>query len=197
MEINFEEVISGFLENRVGVSNTFLSTDLAFNLKQNLINLYDQKALQLAGTGNIKLSIDETVRKDKIFWLDRKNELGYEDEFFDLIDAFVLYLNRTCFSNIKSYEFHYALYEKGAFYKKHIDQFKSDDSRLFSMIMYLNKGWIKDDGGELKVYTETEIQLISPESQKCVFFKSNELPHEVLLTNVSRMSVTGWLKTSL
>jgi len=117
--------------------------------------------------------------------------------FFELIDAFVIYLNRTCFAGIKSHEFHYALYEKGAFYKKHIDQFKTNNRRAFSMIMYLNKGWSDHNGGELKVYQEAGIQIISPENQKCVFFKSDELEHEVLLTNVSRMSITGWLKTSM
>lgn len=194
MEANFEEIISGFLDNRVGISNEFLSAELAFKLKQNLINLYNQEALRQAGIGK-GLNLNETIRKDKIFWLDRKDAQEAEISFFDLIDAFVVYLNSTCFTGIKSYEFHYALYEKGAYYKKHIDQFKTDDSRLFSIIMYLNEGWAQGDGGELKVYKETEVQLISPDNQKCVFFKSNELPHEVLLTNVSRMSITGWLKT--
>lgn len=194
MESNFEEIISGFLENRVGLSNKFLNSDLAGMLKQNLIKLYEQEALKQAGIGK-GLNLDETIRKDKIFWLDRKDAQEAEIIFFDLIDAFVVYLNSTCFTGIKSYEFHYALYEQGAFYKKHIDQFKTDERRLFSMIMYLNEGWIEGNGGELKVYKETEIQLISPDNQKCVFFKSNELPHEVLLTNVTRMSITGWLKT--
>ena len=89
------------------------------------------------------------------------------------------------------------MYEKGAFYKKHIDQFKTDESRAFSMIIYLNEGWVESDGGQLKVYRETSVQIISPENQKCVFFKSDELPHEVLVTNVKRMSITGWLKTSI
>lgn len=197
METNFEDLISSFLEKRIGVSNNFLSTDLALQLKLNLLALYNQKALKKAGIGNGHvLTKDEKIRRDKIFWLDKKSKNKSELLFFELIDSFVLYLNRTCFAGIKSYEFHYALYEKGAFYKKHIDQFKSDNARAFSMIMYLNDGWVKEDGGELKIHQNVEIQIISPENQKCVFFKSNELEHEVLVTNVSRMSITGWLKTS-
>ena len=42
------------------------------------------------------------------------------------------------------------------------------------MIMYLNEGWIEGDGGELKVFKESEVQLISPDNRKCIFFKSNE-----------------------
>ncbi|WP_066629025.1 2OG-Fe(II) oxygenase [Labilibacter marinus] len=196
MHSNFEEIISCFLEKRVGISNDFLSTELASHLKSNLLNLYKNEDLITAGIGNDRLlNYNKEIRSDKIFWLDRAHDNIYENEFFDLIDSFVKYLNNTCYTGIKSHEFHYALYEKGTFYQKHIDQFKSDDRRVFTMIMYLNEGWTTADGGELKVYQESGIQLISPENKKCVFFKSNELPHEVLLSNVSRSSVTGWLKT--
>ncbi len=186
------------MEKRVGIANEFLNADLAFHLKSNLVSLYEKEALKLAGlANNHALNHNEKIRSDKIFWLDKADNNHHELLFFDLIDAFVLYLNSTCFTAIKSYEFHYALYEQGAFYKRHLDQFKSNNSRVFSIIMYLNEGWIKEDGGELKVYQEQEIQIISPENQKCVFFKSNEIEHEVLVTNVSRMSITGWLKTAL
>jgi SM-20-related protein len=197
METNFEEIIATFLEGRIGVSDSFLPIELANDLKQNLETLYQEEALKIAGIGNGNdFSVDEKVRNDKIFWLNRNDLRKSEQLLFDLIDSFVIYLNRSCFTGIKSYEFHYALFEEGAFYKKHIDQFNSDDGRAFSMIMYLNEGWVKDDKGELKVYLGTEVQLISPNNQKCVFFKSNELAHEVLVTNKPRMSITGWLKTS-
>ena len=198
MEIKFEEIISSFSEKRVGISNDFLTTELASNLKNRLLSLYANEALELAKVGNDHLlSHNKEIRNDKIFWLKKQDNNKYEHVFFDLIDAFVSYLNRTCFAGVKSYEFHYAMYEKGAFYKKHIDQFKSDESREFSMIIYLNEGWTVGDGGELKVFHQTSIQVISPKNKKCVFFKSNELPHEVLPTNVSRMSITGWLKSTL
>jgi SM-20-related protein len=50
------------------------------------------------------------------------------------------------------------------------------------------------DGGELKIHHLNSQQLISPLQGKTVFFKSNEIIHEVLETNQRRMSVTGWLK---
>lgn len=198
MVSNFEEIINGFLEKRIGVSNQFLNQNLATNLRLNLLSLYKNEALRLAGIGNLHLlSKDKEIRRDKIFWLNKTDMNIHEITFFKLIDDFVDYLNKTCFTGIKSYEFHYALYEKGAFYKKHLDQFKLDDSRAFSMIMYLNENWVEGDGGELKVYFENEFQLISPTNQKFVFFKSNDLEHEVLVSHTKRMSITGWLKTSL
>lgn len=151
--------------------------------------------LSAAKTGN-NLSVvqDSSVRGDLIYWLDRKHHDPHEDSFLDLIDSFVLYLNETCYAGITGYEFHYALYEKGSFYKRHLDQFQSDKGRVYSMIMYLNTDWQKKDGGELCIYHADHKQIIAPLNDKCVFFKSNELEHEVLLSQEPRMSITGWLK---
>ena len=63
------------------------------------------------------------------------------------------------------------------------------------MISYLNSEWLKEDGGELLIQQGATEQSISPTQGKTVFFKSNELIHEVLPTKERRMSVTGWLKT--
>ena len=129
-----------------------------------------------------------------IYWLDRKHNNAYENNFFDLMDSFVSYLNRTCYTGITGYEFHYALYEEGSFYKKHYDQFRNNESRQYSMIMYLNTNWQQNDGGELCIHHREGLQNITPVNGKSVFFKSSEVEHEVLLTNKPRMSITGWLK---
>lgn len=130
-----------------------------------------------------------------IYWLDRAHNDAVENDFFDLMDEFVLHLNKTCYTGITGYEFHYALYEKGSFYKKHLDQFRNNESRQYSMIMYLNENWEQGDGGELCIYPSGKLlQNISPENGKSVFFKSSELEHEVLITNKPRLSITGWLK---
>jgi SM-20-related protein len=63
------------------------------------------------------------------------------------------------------------------------------------LIFYLNTDWKLTDGGELCVYIDDVAQHISPNNGKSVFFKSNQLEHEVLLCNANRMSITGWLKT--
>jgi len=148
-----------------------------------------------AGTGNAMHSLKNTaVRGDKIHWLDRKHDNKHENAFFDLIDAFVLHLNTTCYTGINDYEFHYTLYEEGRFYKKHVDQFSNNSNRKYSMIIYLNEDWIVADGGELRIHHKTGLQDISPNNGKGVFFNSNETEHEVMITNKARMSITGWLK---
>lgn len=192
----FDTLINSFISNKVGIADNFLSPGLALHLKQNLTTLFAEKQLLPAGTGNNTLVAHDTAfRSDRIYWLDRNHNNLHENAFFDLVDNFVQYLNSTCYTGIASYEFHYALYEKGSFYKKHLDQFKNNNSRKYSMIMYLNNDWQPEDGGELCIYQNSTQQKISPNNGKSVFFKSADLEHEVLLANRPRMSITGWLKT--
>ncbi|MEO6633451.1 MAG: 2OG-Fe(II) oxygenase [Mucilaginibacter sp.] len=192
MDIIFDELIDSYLATNVGTVSNFLSKTLSAHLADNITALYAGDLLLSAGTGNNKLvNHDKLVRSDKIYWLDRIHNDVYENIFFDRMDNFVAHLNSTCYAGITGYEFHYTLYEKGAFYKRHLDNFKENGTRAFSMIMYLNN---EVDGGELRIYQGNSSSDISPNAGKSVFFKSNELEHEVLVTHLPRMSITGWLK---
>ncbi len=196
MENSFEALIATYIENKVGISEHFLSTNLANNLKQNLIALNQKSLLKEAGIGNSeKVSYDGAIRSDSIYWLDKKHNNAFENEFFAQIEEFILYLNQSCYAGITGYEFHYSLYESGDFYLKHLDQFKNNPSRKYSMISYLNSDWQESDGGELLIHQLDNNQKISPTQGKTVFFKSDELVHEVLVTQNTRMSITGWLKS--
>jgi SM-20-related protein len=193
----FDCLIDSFIDDKVGLANDFLSVSLAAGMKANLLALYSEKQLLSAGIGNNSVqNHDKLIRNDKIYWLDRSHDNAFEIRFFALMDSFVSHLNRTCYTGITGYEFHYTMYEKGSFYKKHLDQFMNDKTRAYSMIMYLNLDWQETDGGELCIYHDDSQQTISPQNGKCVFFKSSELAHEVLTTNVPRLSITGWLKTN-
>ena len=197
MEQAFERIITSFLENKVGLINDFLQEDLSSHLKENLLLLLVEKQFNVAGIGNNSNFItNKFIRSDRIYWLDRKHNNVHENNFFDLMDAFVKYLNETCYTGITGYEFHYAYYEIGSFYKRHLDQFKDNQSRAYSMIMYLNNNWMPLDGGQLCIYHQDHNQIIDPTNGKCVFFKSSDLEHEVFLSHQPRMSITGWLKTN-
>ena len=196
MENSFEDLIASYIENKVGISEHFLSDALANSLKQNLITLSQQNLLIEAGTGNSEtISYDSAVRSDSIYWLDKKHNNAFQNEFFAQIEAFIIYLNQSCYAGITGYEFHYSLYEKGDFYLKHLDQFKNNPSRKYSMISYLNSNWQESDGGELLIHQLNNNQKIAPTQGKTIFFKSDELVHEVLVTQNIRMSITGWLKS--
>lgn len=195
MEASFETLIASFIADKVGIAQDFLSVALCEHLANNIMTLEANALLQQAGVGNDqKLQLNALIRKDTIYWLDKKHNNVHENAFFDHIDAFVLYLNSSCYAGITGYEFHYSLYEAGDFYKKHLDQFQDNSNRQFSMISYLNPHWQTQDGGELQIYQTGANQTIAPTQGKTVFFRSNELEHEVLVTNERRLSVTGWLK---
>jgi SM-20-related protein len=195
VEASFETLIASYIENKVGIANHFLSDDLCNHLKDSLLQLNANELLLKAGIGNDnKLQVNAKIRTDTIYWLDKKHNNQHENAFFVKIEAFIAYLNSSCCAGITDYEFHYSLYEAGDFYKKHLDQFQDNSTRQFSMISYLNANWETKDGGELQIFQTNNNQTIAPTQGKTIFFKSNELEHEVLVTNERRMSVTGWLK---
>lgn len=195
MQEIFDAFITSYIKDEIGICENLFSHELALHLQENIIQLNAADLMKPAGIGNEQIvNHDLLIRKDKIYWLDRKNENLFENAFLNIIDQFIIYLNTTCYTGITGYEFHYAIYEKGSFYKKHLDQFSNNKSRKFSLIFYLNTEWVIADGGELRVYTTPPTQDIAPTFGKCIFFKSDTLLHEVLLSNNIRMSITGWLK---
>ncbi len=195
MEKDFDSLIDGFIENRIGISDFLLTKKLSSELINNLLTHFNQGNLTLAGTGtSAKINSTNLVRGDKIYWLDRSHNNASENGFLEIIDALVIYLNRSCYTGITDYEFHYTLYETGTYYKKHLDQFTTNARRKYSVIFYLNEDWQSEDGGELSLVINHQTVKISPTAGKCVFFKSNEIEHEVLVTNKNRLSITGWLK---
>ncbi|MGG9971530.1 2OG-Fe(II) oxygenase [Ferruginibacter sp. SUN002] len=195
MKNQFDVLIDSYLENKIGIDSRFLDAALSEGLQQNILQLQKDKLMKVAGIGNeLIMDAEQKMRTDKIHWLEEKTDNRFEQEFLSKMHDFIGYLNRTCYTGINACEFHYAVYEEGSFYKRHIDQFKNDDNRKFSMINYLNDNWIEEDGGQLLVYKDAVVQKILPHSQTTVFFKSNEMEHEVTKANRPRMSVTGWLK---
>ena len=195
MQEKFEEMVDSFITHKIGVSDLFLTSQLAHMLQKHIGRLHEDGQMEPAGIGNgAATGINGVIRSDKIHWLDKKNNNYEELDFLDYVENFISYLNRTCYTGINAYEFHYALYEKGTFYKRHKDQFRSDNNRKYSLISYLNDDWTDADGGQLWIHQDGEVQKILPNNRKAVFFESNELEHEVTTALRSRMSITGWLK---
>lgn len=195
MNEQFDLLIDSYLSNQVGIAPAFLTKALSAGLKQNIIELQKEKLMAAAGIGNAEVKDKaQKMRSDQIYWLDKKHNNPFENEFLQQAEDFIACLNKTCYAGINAYEFHYAVYEEGSFYKRHKDQFKNNSHRKFSLITYLNDDWQLNDGGQLQVYLNDGMQQIQPHSQTAVLFKSDETEHEVIKANRSRMSISGWLK---
>lgn len=196
MQQVYEKLIQSLLGKGFGSVDHWFSTSEIQGLRETLLYRYSNENFAIAGIGNQQnLLKEKSIRNDRIYWLDNNSHNEFEAKFFQELNRFIDYLNFTCFTGINSYEFHYAVYEPGAFYKKHVDQFSNDKRRKFSFIMYLTEDWQEGDGGELMIYDENPIK-ISPEGGRIVFFMSENVEHEVLVTSKQRLSITGWLKTS-
>ncbi|MBL0359186.1 MAG: 2OG-Fe(II) oxygenase [Chitinophagaceae bacterium] len=195
MDNQFELLIDSYLNNNIGIDAGFLNKKLCDGLRQNILQLQKNDMMTAAGIGNHEIKdAGQQMRSDKIYWMDKSHDNIYEQEFLLQVDGLIAYLNSTCYTGINGYEFHYAVYEEGSFYKRHKDQFKNDSNRKYSLINYLNDNWLEDEGGQLVVYQNETEQRILPHSQTAVFFKSDEMEHEVTKAKRSRMSITGWLK---
>ncbi len=191
----FDTLINSYIDHRTGIDPFFITESLAEGLRQHTLQLQEAGLLSAAGTGNGENKrIQEAIRRDKIYWLDASNHNSFELEFLQQADAFIAHLNQTCFTGINACEFHFAVYDTNSFYKRHLDQFRTNGTRKFSLITYLNPGWSDADGGQLHIYQDDHTEKILPRSRTAVFFKSDELEHEVTVTHRQRLSVTGWLK---
>ena len=137
----------------------------------------------------------ETIRSDKIQWL--KRDMGAPvASFLDKMEEIRLEANRHFFLGLFEYEAHFAKYEKGDFYQKHLDCFKGNENRRLTTVFYMNESWSEEDAGELVVYdlNDNEIATIPPRSGRLFVFLSEQFPHEVLPTNAERFSIAGWFR---
>jgi SM-20-related protein len=195
MESQFEALIDGVMEHHYGTVDHFIPPALVSALRDHLLENFSNGAMKPAGIGRQdSYAQNLEVRGDVIHWLEKQHNAA-EKMFLDYIETFVTHLNRTCYAGINAYEFHYALYPTGHFYKRHRDQFKSDLGRKFSLVMYLNEDWTPDNAGSLVLYPEGQLPVqVLPEGGRVVFFRADELEHEVLPANRPRLSIAGWLK---
>ncbi len=197
----YEQIISDLIEKKYSVIDQFFDEAEVNLLRKSLLEKYEEDNFKKAAIGNrTNEIIEKTIRGDFILWIDESNTGEAENIFFRKVNSLTEYLNRTCFMGILTKEFHYALYPKGTFYKRHLDTFQNDGRRKLSLVCYLNEeDWKPENGGELKIYfdangKEEEVNLY-PFPGRLVIFESQELEHEVKPVEVPRLSITGWLKT--
>lgn len=137
----------------------------------------------------------ESIRSDKIQWL--KPAMGQPiANYLSKMEEIRQEVNRHFFLGLFEYEAHFAKYEKGDFYQKHLDCFKGNENRRLTTVLYMNESWSEEDAGELVVYdlNDKEIATIPPRGGRLLVFLSEQFPHEVLPTNAERFSIAGWFR---
>ena len=198
MQINpiYEQIIEQLSERDWACVDNFLDNPQRQALLSSLLQRLENAQFKPAGVGNSsQFKLAAEIRRDKICWLDRQDASQAENQFLDTVEDFIQYLNQSCFLGLKSYELHFARYEQGDFYQRHLDQFRQQGSRKLSWIFYLNEHWNETDGGQLRVYSPADDYTdILPLAGRLVVFWSEKVWHEVRPAQKARHSLTGWLK---
>lgn len=189
----FDAIADGLATNGYAVADQFLSqheVDAILHAGGFQTNADFKKA----GIGNKQsLQIQEAIRGDYIKWLDRNNSPEAIRVYLQRLEELIQYLNRSLFLSLKDFEVHMTVYPVGSFYKRHLDQFKKDDHRKLSVILYLNYQWEEEHGGQLRMYLSDQTKDFLPVAGRLVIFRSDEIEHEVLPATRERLSITGWV----
>lgn len=194
--LNIESIdwLDDLSENNFVVLDQVLNDSVVYDLKTCFEERMNEEKFKTAAIGaRDKKLVDRTIRGDSIFWLDKESEDPRIKFYFTLMNKLQQVLNRYCFLSLSDYEFHFAHYSPGTFYKRHLDQFQGKNNRLISTVFYMNDDWVPEHAGQLRLYLENKVIDIAPKFGRLALFKSAEVEHEVLPTRIDRYSITGWM----
>lgn len=147
-----------------------------------------------AGSGR---AVRTAIRSDEIRWLTWPWSPSVEALLSEL-ELLRLALNRAYVLGLFDLELHFACYQPGSAYARHVDQCVGGASRVLSLVLYLNHDWHGEEGGVLRLYTAARpaarfIDFL-PHAGRLVSFLSDRFEHEVLPATRERLSVTGWFR---
>jgi SM-20-related protein len=134
----------------------------------------------------------EDIRGDFTCWL---GEPLYpaERSLLQELELLRLELNREAVLGLFELEMHYAWYPPGAGYDRHVDQPLGTARRKVSLVLYLNREWRAEAGGELRIFgAGAGYQDIPPLAGRLVCFLTSGREHRVLPARHDRLSISGW-----
>ena len=187
--LNFDAIIAAFYQHGWVWLPHFLSNELNTAL---LHEAQHNANLTPAGIGRQNAhQLNQQIRRDATQWFDGQSDA--QQHYLALMARLQLIFNRRCFLGLFDFECHFARYNKGDYYQKHVDAFSGRSNRVLTTVSYLNS---VSAGGELVLYNEQQ-QLIDkflPTAGSLVLFESERFPHEVLPAIDSRYSIAGWFR---
>jgi SM-20-related protein len=193
-EFSFNAIADDLANQGYAVVNDFLSDKETEQLAK--LDEFQDGLLHMKKAGIGKQSdfrINESIRGDYIRWIDKAAATPPLQLYIGRLTEMMKFINRSLFLSLKDFELHMTVYPAGAYYKRHLDQFKPGDHRKLSVICYLNKDWSEDLGGQLRIYLKSGIVDVLPLAGRLVIFRSDMIEHEVLLSKKERLSITGWM----
>lgn len=200
-QLSAELAAEAVAANGWAVAPNFLPADLAERLEAECREHWAHDAFRRAGVGRgTALQIREDIRRDHVLWLEPGLLTPAQAGYLGVLDTLRLAINRRLFLGLFDFEGHFAVYPEGGFYKRHLDRHAKTADRAVTAILYLNRDWHPDDGGQLKIELapggdpDGPSTLVSPEFNTLVAFLSGDYWHEVLPARRERASITGWFR---
>jgi SM-20-related protein len=133
------------------------------------------------------------IRGDRTAWLSESSNVQAEIALRAALESLRIALNEELTLGLFSFEGHYAIYPPGAFYRRHRDRFRDNDTRVLSCILYLNEIWTLADGGALRIHLEKDVERdVLPIGGTLVCFLADRHEHEVLPASRDRLAISGW-----
>jgi len=197
LQNHFENIADGLSQNGFAVADRFLDPNECNEIRKHSWLTGPIEDLQRAGIGKMRRQVNEAVRGDFIRWIDAEHSDSAINVYLNRLELLRIFLNENLFLSLKDQEVHIARYPAGAFYKRHLDQFRGYGHRRISVICYLNKGWQPEHGGQLRIYTNEGESDFLPLEGRLACFRSDLIEHEVLPATRERASITGWLLDEL
>ena len=173
----------------------FLSQNMRQALKTELLQQQQAGLFHAAGIGRGQFQQQNSqIRGDSICWLEPSFNIG--QQYLARMDTLRQQLNQQFFFGLQSFEGHYAHYQTGSYYQRHVDRHQDSNARVISSVCYLNEDWPTDAGGELQLFNRQNEFLLSlaPRGGTLILFMSADMPHEVLAAQRSRYSIAGWFR---
>lgn len=194
-----EHLLNGIAHQGYAVVDNFLPSASIEALATQARTLHHQGETRRAMTGKTGGEKPDNIRGDFIHWVDDTNPGATQQQYLQCMEELRSDLNQNFYLGLFDFEAHFAIYPPGAGYRRHLDQFKGDNQRQVSCVLYLNQDWQADQGGQLRLYLdespEPQYVDIQPEGGKLVTFLSSRFWHEVLPATRDRISLTGWFRT--
>lgn len=194
-ESTYDLIADALADKGYCVLPQLLPADLNIALHRRVARL-DDTDFQRAGIGRDQdFQLNSSIRRDQTRWLSPEHET--DRAYISQMADFRLAMNRRLFMGLFDYESHYAHYPPGAFYKKHLDAFKGQSSRVLTTVLYLNPDWRAENGGQLLIYapdSDQVLESVNPNFGSFVIFLSERFPHEVVKSLRDRYSIAGWFR---
>ena len=191
-----DRAIDAIARDGYAIVPDFIDGMVAAQLRANALRLESACELAPAAVGhgdNRKTRAD--IRGDRIRWIDDGTEDPAERSLFAMFEELRRAGNRELQLGLFSFEAHYAVYPPRAGYARHRDRFRDDDSRVLSLVVYLNDPWRAHDGGQLRLYVDEAHSLdVDPMHRTAIVFLSERFAHQVLPANRSRVSIAAWFR---